>query len=102
MTPAEKAGLLSRYAAADPSPWIELAQRIGVHALDEVLGMFGGERVSVPSQSEFWATLSRQHRDLVIRRGFHAGVSIADLAERHGISRREAQRIVYGRGRRSR
>lgn len=83
--------LIAQYDTRQPRTatdvWTALAQRIGADALVAVLDEFGGEKISIPSRREFFATLYRPYRNAEIVRLHATGFSLAELGRQYGVNK---------------
>lgn len=86
--------LLGRFAPAE-DPLVDVGQRVGPDALDEILDALGGQKVHIPERESFWRRLERRLRNERIRAGFR-GDNYGELAEQWSLSERQVRTIVDG------
>lgn len=76
--------------------FVELGNKIGAFAINEVMEFFGGQKKHIPKAETFWSRLSRDIRDYEIRESFK-GNNYKELAEIYNLNIRQIYRIVHGR-----
>ena len=76
--------------------FLELGQRIGAFALNELMEYLGGEKKHIPKADTFWNNLLRDVRDHEIKMKFK-GNNYVELAEEYTLSARHVHRIIHGR-----
>lgn len=93
-----KADLLGRFAR-EVNPFVDIGQRLGVEAVDLVLGLLGPGTVFVPTRENFWRMLERDLRDARIRAEFN-GRNHEELRQRYGLkSTKQVRNILAERKR---
>lgn len=99
-TPKELALLAE--ALSDPcptSPWLIIAQRIGVEALCVVFDELGSEKIHIPTRERFFEALWRPERNRAIAEAVATGRHPDDVAAEFGVDRTRVAHIVREVGR---
>lgn len=94
LSSVEKCRVLDCFGAGH-SLWVDLAQRVGVPAVEAVMDTFGGTKVHVPQARAFWADLQRVVRNREIRER-HNGRNLGDLVLAYGLTERQIRNILIG------
>lgn len=80
--------------------FIELGQKIGARALNDLMECFGSQKKHIPTARVFWENLRREIRDREIKAQFN-GSNYQELADKYDLTIRHVNRILFGKNRRA-
>ena len=85
---------IDRRLADSTLQWVELAKRIGVHALVAIFDEFGGEKIHIPSRRAFFEALYRPIRDARIHALRAQGLSCVEIAGQVGVTEMRVSQVL--------